>query len=163
MSQGTDPDIARRRRASLSLLASGVGSTAVMIFMLIRDKHPVGFLYLAAGLVTAGYATFIVLNWPRGQQRPGGAAGLDQRDDGDDGTATPAADQWPALSLVARLMPSSAGRRWLAEANSLLSEVAPDRRGDAVRSYLRSAPRLVLTMWARRVSRRARFGPRRPG
>jgi len=65
--------------------------------------------------------------------------------------------------VVSRLMPASAGRRWLAEAESLLAEAAAARRGAAVRSYLLSAPRLAVTMWAREVLRRARLGPRRPG
>ena len=56
-----------------------------------------------------------------------------------------------------------AGRRWLAEAESLLAEVAAARRGAANRSYLLSAPRLPVMMWAREFLRRARPGPRRPG
>jgi hypothetical protein len=60
------------------------------------------------------------------------------------------------LAVVSRLMPSAAGSRWLAEAESVLAEVAPERRGAVVRSYLRSAPRLALTMWARTIRRRAR-------
>jgi hypothetical protein len=58
------------------------------------------------------------------------------------------------LALVSRLMPGSDGRRWLAEAESILAEIAPDRRGAAVRSYLRSAPRLAAAMWLRAVRRR---------
>ena len=61
------------------------------------------------------------------------------------------------------MMPGPAGRRWLAEAESLLSEIAAARRGAAVRSYLRSAPRLTVVMWAHEVLRLARLGPRRPG
>jgi hypothetical protein len=41
-----------------------------------------------------------------------------------------------------------------------LAEVSAARRGAAVRSYLLSAPRLVVMMWGRHV---LRFGPRRPG
>jgi hypothetical protein len=67
------------------------------------------------------------------------------------------------LAVVSRLMPASAGRRWLAEAASLLTEVSADRRSAAVRSYLLSAPRLAVMMWVREVLRRARVGPRRPG
>jgi hypothetical protein len=33
----------------------------------------------------------------------------------------------------------------------------------AIRSYLVTAPWLVVTMWARAAQRRARLGPRRPG
>ena len=65
--------------------------------------------------------------------------------------------------MVSRMMPGSAGRRWLAEAESLLSEIAVARRGAAARSYLRSAPRLTVMMWAREVLRLARLGQKRPG
>jgi hypothetical protein len=67
------------------------------------------------------------------------------------------------LALVSRLMPRPAGRRWLAEAESLLSEIAPDRRGAAIRSYLLCAPQLVVMVWAREVLHRAQLGRRRPG
>jgi hypothetical protein len=60
-------------------------------------------------------------------------------------------------------MPAPSGQRWLAEAESLLSEIAAARRGAAVRSYLRSAPRLTVMMWAHEVLRLARLGSRRPG
>jgi len=60
-------------------------------------------------------------------------------------------------------MPRPAGRRWLAEAESLLSEITPVRRGAAIRSYLLSAPGLVMMTWAHEVLRWARLGPRRPG
>jgi hypothetical protein len=71
--------------------------------------------------------------------------------------------RWRTMAMMSRLMPASAGRSWLAEAESLLAEVAPDRRGAAIRSYLRSAPRLAVMMWVRQVLRRFLFGPRRPG
>lgn len=62
------------------------------------------------------------------------------------------------LVMVARLMPRPAGRRWLAEAESVLSEIAPVRRAAAVRRYLLSAAGLIVTMWGREVQRRARPG-----
>jgi hypothetical protein len=98
----------------------------------------------------------------RGIRRKGGGLGGRGRDDGD-GPVGPAVRGWRTLAVVARLMPASAGRRWLAEAQSLLAEVTATRRGAAVRSYLLSAPRLAVMMWARQVLRRARHGPRRPG
>jgi hypothetical protein len=67
------------------------------------------------------------------------------------------------LVMVSRLMPRSAACRWLAEAESLLSEIAPLRRGAATRSYLLSVAGLIVTMWAREVQRRARLSRRRPG
>lgn len=72
------------------------------------------------------------------------------------GGAPVLAGRWPALHAASRLMPGPAGRRWLAEAQSLLSEVDAGRRQAAARSYLRSVPRLVLMMWLAELSRRAR-------
>jgi hypothetical protein len=95
------------------------------------------------------------------RQRGSGLTGHGR--DEDDRPAGPAVHRWRMLATVSRLMPRPAGRRWLAEADSLLSEIAPVRRGAAVRSYLLSAPWLVVMMWAREVQRRARLGPRRPG
>jgi hypothetical protein len=90
-------------------------------------------------------------------------SGLSGRGRDDDGPAGEAVHLWRTLAAVSRLMPASAGRRWLAEAESLLAEAATARRGAAVRSYLLSAPRLAVTMWAREILRRARLGPHRPG
>ena len=101
---------------------------------------------------------------PGGRRRGshGRGSGLSGRGrDDDDGPAGAAAHRWRMLVMVSRLMPRAAGLRWLAEAESLLSEIAPARRGAAVRSYLRSAPRLTVMMWAREVLRLARPGPRR--
>jgi hypothetical protein len=67
------------------------------------------------------------------------------------------------LLIASLLMPRPAGRRWLAEADSLLSEIPVTQRGAAIRSYLLSAPGLVMTMWAHAVTRWARLGSRRPG
>ena len=91
----------------------------------------------------------------------GGISGYGREDGGE--LADQAVHWWRTLAVVSRLMPASAGRRWLAESESLLAEVAAARRGAAVRSYLRSAPRLVVMMWSHEVLRRARLGPRRPG
>lgn len=96
----------------------------------------------------------------RGRGRSGGLSGHGREDDG---PACEAAHQWPTLVVVSWLMPKSAGRRWLTEAESLLSEIAPARRGAAIRSYLLSAPLLLMTMWAHEAQRRTRLGPRRPG
>ena len=105
--------------------------------------------------------SFIAVYRSRGR-RPGNGLGVRGRDD-DDGPDGAAVHQRHTLAVVSRLMPASAGRRWLAEAESLLAEVTAARRGAAVRSYLLSAPRLAVMMWARQVLRRARPGPRRPG
>ncbi len=95
-------------------------------------------------------------------RRTGNGLSVHGRDD-DDGPAGPAVHQRHTLRMVSLLMPGPAGRRWLAEAESLLAEVTAARRGAAVRSYLLSAPRLAVMMWTREVLRRARHGPRRPG
>ena len=116
----------------------GSGLTGRALILLIRD-----------GTVTGSRGS------GRGLAGPG-------RDD-DDGPVDATAHQWRMLAAVSRLMPRPAGRRWLAEAESLLSEIVPVRRGAAIHSYLLSAPWLVVTMWAREAQRRARLGPRRPG
>ncbi len=93
---------------------------------------------------------------PRGHGRDGGA-GLAPPVSG----PWPGTGRWPVLRAVSRLMPRAAGRRWLAEAESLLFEVPAGWRRTVVRSYLRSAPRLVLAMWAAEFSRWARRRIRR--
>jgi hypothetical protein len=97
-----------------------------------------------------------------GRRGHGRGSGLSRGGRDDDGPAV-AAHRWRMLATVSRLMPGPGGRRWLAEAESLLSEIAPAGRGAAIRSYLLSAPRLVVMMWAREARWRARPGPRRPG
>jgi hypothetical protein len=95
-----------------------------------------------------------------GRGRRGGSLRASSRDDG--GPAAVAAHRWRLLVVVSRIMPGTSGRRWLAEAESLLSEIPAARRGTAIRSYLLSAPRLVLMMWVQEALRRVRPGPRRP-
>jgi len=97
-----------------------------------------------------------------GSRHKGGGLSGPGRDD-EDGPAGEAPHRWHTLAVVSRLMPASAGRRWLAEAESLLAEITAARRGAAVRSYLLSAPRLAAMMWARQALRRTQPGPRRPG
>jgi hypothetical protein len=64
--------------------------------------------------------------------------------------------------MVSRMMPRPAGRRWLAEAESVLWEIVVAQRAAAVRSYLLSGPRVAVAMWAFEGLRRVRPGPRRP-
>ena len=66
------------------------------------------------------------------------------------------------LVMVSRMMPGPAGRRWLAEAESVLWEITAARRGAAVRSYLLSGPRVAAVMWTHACLRRVRPGPRHP-
>ena len=51
------------------------------------------------------------------------------------------------LRLISKLMPSAAGRRWLAETESFLCESSPDRRKAAIRNYFFTAPRVIATTW----------------
>jgi len=118
-------------------------------------------LGLTAIVVFTGVAMAISGDLPRGRGRGSGSLRASGRDD--DGPVAVATYRWRMLVMVSRMMPGAAGRRWLAEAESLLSEIAAARRGAAIRSYLLSAPRLVLMMWAQEVLRRARPGPRRHG
>ena len=105
--------------------------------------------------------SFIAVYRSRGRGTGNGLSVRGWDDDG--GPDGEAVQQRHTLAVVSRLMPRSAGRRWLAEAESLLAELTAPRRAAAVRSYLLSAPRLAVMMWAHEVLRRARPGPRRPG
>lgn len=154
------PGEERRKRAlALGFIASGT--------IIISGLFQPGWQWapFAAGTVAAAAVTASG-DLPGGRRRGshGRGSGLSGRGrDDDDGPAGPAAHRWRMLVMVSRLMPGPAGRRWLAEAESLLPEITAGRRGAAVRSYLLSAPRLAVMMWAREAQRRARPGPRRPG
>jgi hypothetical protein len=115
----------------------------------------------AAGIPRRLAGRRLVLRKGSGHGRDSGLGGRSP-DDGD-GPAGEAVRGWHTLAVVSRLMPRTAGRRWLAEAQSLLAEVTATQRGAAVRSYLLAAPRLAVMMWTRQILRRARPGPRRPG
>jgi hypothetical protein len=154
------PDIGReeRRNKRAPVVAVIVAGTAVASALVQPGWQ---WVPLAAGM-SAAIAVGARIDLPGGRGRGSGRSGRG-RDDDDDGPAGAAAHRWHMLVLVSRLMPRSAGRRWLAEAESLLSEITATRRSAAIRSYLLSAPLLVVTMWARKVLRRARPGPGRPG
>jgi hypothetical protein len=130
----------RKKRA---LMAAFTGGGAIMVYVVVAASRFSAWEWapLAVGLiiiiVMAGLA-----GWPGGRVSGGGLRGRG-RDDGD-GPAGVAAHRWRMLVLVSRLMPRYAGCRWPAEADSLLSEIAAARRGAAIRSYLLSAPRLVV-------------------
>jgi hypothetical protein len=64
---------------------------------------------------------------------------------------------WRAMRLVAWLMPRAMGRRWLAEAESFLAEAPPLLGHGAIRSYLVSAPLVIVVSWAGALVRRARL------
>jgi hypothetical protein len=117
-------------------------------------------LGLSAMAVFTGVAMVISGDLPRGRGRGSGRLRASGRDDA--GPAAVATYRWRTLVMVSRIMPGTSGRRWLAEAESLLSEIAAARRGPAIRSYLLSAPRLILMMWVQAALRRVGPGPRRP-
>ena len=161
MMPGTGPrNDGRKKRA---LIAAFIGGVAVMAYVVLSASRFSAWEWvpLAAGLaVIAAIAVAGIAGPPGGRGR---GSGLGGRGRDDDGPAGAAAHRWRMLVMVSRMMPRSAGCRWLAEADSVLSEIAAARRGAAIRSYLLSAPRLVVMMWAREVLRRARLGPRHPG
>lgn len=161
MMGGTGPrDDGRKKRA---LMAAFTGGGAVMAYVVLSASRFSAWewLPLAAGLaVIAAIAVAGLAGPPGGRGRSGGLRGRGRDDDGPAGAVA----HWPRmLVVVSRLMPGSAGDRWLAEAESVLSEIAAARRSAAIRSYLLSAPRLVVMMWAREVLRRTRLGSRHPG
>jgi hypothetical protein len=95
---------------------------------------------------------------PRGRRGISGLIGRDRAvGDRFDG---PVAHRWHGLVMVSRMMPGPAGRRWLAEAENVLWEIAAAQRATAVRSYLLSGPRVAAAMWAYEGLRWVRPGPR---
>jgi hypothetical protein len=161
------PDIKREeRRKKRAPVIAFIVCGALLVSVLLPASWQ--WLPIAVG-TSAAIAVGVTIDMPGGRGRRsslrrGRGSGLTAhgRDD-TDGLAGVAAHRWHTLVMASRLMPRSAGRRWLAEAESLLSEIPAFQRGAAIRSYLLSAPRLVMMMWVREIQRRARLGPRRPG
>jgi hypothetical protein len=165
MMPGIDREERRKKRAPV--IAFIVCGTVAVSALFQPDWQWVPFAVGMSAAIAVGASIDLPGGCGRGSGlsgRHGRGSGLSGRGrDDDDGPAGAAAHRWHMLVMVSRLMPRAAGRRWLAEAESLLSEITATRRGAAVRSYLLSAPRLVVMMWARKVPQRARLGPRRPG
>jgi hypothetical protein len=162
MMPGTGPRHDGRKKRALTAAYIGGGATMAYVVLAASRFSAWEWVPLAAGLAAiAAIAAAGIAGRPSGRGRGSGLRGRGRDDD--DGPAGAAAHGWHTLVMVSRLMPRSAGCRWLAEAESLLSEIAAARRGAAIRSYLLSAPRLAVLIWAREVSRRARLGPRHPG
>jgi hypothetical protein len=59
--------------------------------------------------------------------------------------------------MSSRLMPTAAGQRWLAEAQSVLFEVRPEQRGQVIRNYLLTTVHVIATAWACELLHRARL------
>jgi hypothetical protein len=164
------PPVARRRRIVLVIAAIfDCGYAAFTLLTGAATRLP-GFVPFAC--VVIGNAAVVFVGWRGGDEllvpapaarrgsREGGGVGRGLA--GDAGETPTGAGRHPVLRAAARLMPPAPGSRWLAEADSLLSEVPAGRRGTFVRSYLLSVPRLVLMMWAAKLSRRPRPRSRHP-
>jgi hypothetical protein len=153
------------RRKKRARAAGFIASGTIIISGLVQpDWQWVPFAVGgSAAIAVAAVAARGDLPGGRGRSGHGRGSGLSGRGRDEDGPVGTAAHQWHLLVMVSRLMPGPAGRRWLTEAESLLSEITAGRRGAAIRSYLLSAPRLAAMMWAHEARRRARPGPRRPG
>jgi hypothetical protein len=149
----------RERREKRARIGGFIGCATVIISGLFQPDWQWVPFAVGVPVVVAVVTNGDLRGGRRGHGRGSGFSRSGRDDDGPVG----AAHRWRMLAVVSRLMPGPAGRRWLAEAESLLSEIAPAGRGAAIRSYLLSAPGLVVMMWAREAQRRARPGPRRPG
>ena len=153
----------RQKRVGLIFGALTSFGFATHVVLTSPPLHVSAFLALACAAI--GNAAVVYVGWPAAdgfllrERRKGGGRGSGPTGRGlagDARHAPTAVSRQPVLRAVSRLMPTAAGRRWLAEVESVLFETASGRRGKAVRSYLRSAPRLVVLMWASELSRRAR-------
>jgi hypothetical protein len=163
-----DSPVPARRKKALLILGA-LTSCGIGVFSLLAGPPTHAPAILALAFVVVANAGIVYYAWPatdgfllraRGERKRGtgrggsSALGLDHTA----GQAPAPTPGRPVLRAAARLMPRAAGRRWLAEAESLLFEMPARQRGKAVRSYLRSAPRLALMMWAHRL--RSRTGRR---
>jgi hypothetical protein len=170
------PDTAiSAKRKKAGLISGALTSCGLATYVLLTSPPLKVEAFVALACVAIGNAAVVFVGWPdtdgflirdrdgrsgrgrsgrgrSGRGRGGGQGGLGL--EGDTGRVPVAAARRPVLRTVARLMPREAGRRWLAEAESLLFEIPGGRRGQAVRSYLWSAPRLVVMMWARQLRSR---------
>jgi len=179
-----DPKLIAKRK-KFGLVAAALTSYGMGITSLVTDPSWTAWSVVGMVVVIVGPVGIVFLAWPgsgrilawsesdaflvparirrRGgaprQGAPGHGLGLSAQT----GRAPVTTGRWLALRAAARLMPPAAGRRWLAEAESLLFEMAPARRGKAVRSYLLCAPRLVVMMWLGGLTRRTWPHSRRRG
>ena len=165
MTPDMDPRKERVRRGARVSIC--IAMVAMVVLLLLRPGStwvPVAFVIAVSFISPIASTGNLPGGRRRGSGRSGSGSGLSGHGRDDHGRPVGAVvHRWRMLVALSRLMPRSAGQRWLTEAESLLSEITAARRGAAIRSYLLSAPRLVVTMWAREVQRRARLGPRRTG
>lgn len=144
------------RNPKAAILSLGVATGAAIVTQLTDRSGTLGLLLIGSFLVVDVTVLAIVL----AERRTGGRGQIGGRGLDGDGGLVPevpgAVEPWRVLGAVARVMPRTAGRRWLAEAESSLFEMDPGQRAAGVRSYLRSAPRVVAMTWGREVARRTR-------
>jgi hypothetical protein len=158
MMPDVDPPKERvRQRVRPGMCAAMVAMTVLVIIRPGWTWVPAAFVMTVAALSTIAVRGGL----PRVHSSGSGLSGRGRDDH--DSPVRAAACPWHMLVAMSRMMPRSAGRRWLAEADSLLAEITATRRGAAIRSYVVSAPRLVVLMWGREVLRRIRLGPRHQG
>jgi hypothetical protein len=159
-----DSPVPARRKKAVLILGAMTSCGFGVISLLIGPPARLPTLLVLA-LVVVGNVGIVICAWPatdgflirvRGERKrrtgKGGPAGFGL--DGDARHVPTAVAGRLALRAAARLMPRAAGRRWLAEAESVLFEMPSEWRGIAVRSYLRCVPRLAVMLWARWLMRR---------
>jgi hypothetical protein len=141
------PDIDPRKERTKKRARAGlcIAMGAMTVLLLIQPGWswvaPAGIIAVSAISAISVIARTGDLPGGRGRGSRSRGSGLSGRGrDDDDGPAGAAAHRWRMLVMVSRLMPRSAGRRWLAEAESLLSEIAPVRRGAAIAATCCSRP-----------------------
>lgn len=144
------------RNPKAAILSLGVATGAAILTQLTDHSGTLGLLLIGSFVVVDVTVIAIVL----AERRMGGRGQVGGRGLDGDGGPVPevpgAVWRWRVLGAVARLMPPTAGRRWRGEAESALFEMDPGKRAAAVRSYLRSAPRVLVVTWARELSGRVR-------
>jgi hypothetical protein len=147
----TLPFLIPQYRPAVPLALAVIAFELLALARIRRRFFGTGFLSSLVS-VTLGGAIIGSGRSRHGQDDEGsGLSGRGRDDDG--GPAGEAVHRRQTLAVVSRLMPASAGRRWLAEAESLLAEVTAARRGATIRSYLLSAPRLAVRVPALRCAR----------
>lgn len=153
---------ARKKRARIAMF---INASAIVVSTALGGTRFSGWRWVpwVLGLTLILVFTAISMNSGGGLRGRRGISGLTGRGQaaGDrlDGMV---AHRWHGLVMVSRIMPGPAGRRWLAEAESVLWEMAVTQRTTAFRSYLLSGPRLAAMMWVYEGLRRVRPGPRHP-
>jgi len=78
-------------------------------------------------------------------------------DAGSTASGVAATASWPVMRLAAGLMPRAAGRRWLEEAESFLSEAAAEDWRQAPHNYIATAPQVIILSWITVLTRRIRL------